>query len=599
MNFSSGATEYDITGDPEGWVLEFEYEFPEPGLELATWRLRSDSPRTPPRLKLSFSASLTDCQVKWHQKNHLAESHHFLPWWGRNGRLYTSLVRNAPVCSFLNLEGVNRMTFALSEATRDVFFSTGQHEARGGLFITEIELYATPGDPCLRADFTLRIDRRPLFYADALRQVADWYAAMPEYRPAPVPPEVRLPFYSTWYQFQKDVSASRLERELEFIREGGFRTVIVDYGWECDEVTGGGSTFSSCGRWEPSAGKFPDMAGHVRKFHDRGIGYMLWFSVPFVGCGAPEVFEQFEGKYLNPDAEDFRILDPRYPEVREFLIQTYERAVREWDIDGLKLDFVDLITTVDLFSSALLGDPAASTGYRGCSHRSVAEATGRLLADATERLKRLKPDLMIEFRQRYCGPATRRYATMFRASDCAYDMLENRVRTIDLRLLAGDTAVHSDMMIWSAGESAEVAALQILNVLFSVPQVSVLLEKLPERHRVMLNFWMRFMTEHREALQSGRLEPLHPELSYPLVTAYGKSEAITAVYERRMTAAVASRHLVVNATRGDAVNLELKTPGAVRCFDATGTPAGQFRFDRSGSVRCPVPPSGYLEFTPG
>ncbi len=35
------------------------------------------------------------------------------------------------------------------------------------------------------------------------------------------------------------------------------------------------------------------------------------------------------------------MLDPRYPEVREFLIGIYEKALLDWDLDGFKLDFVD------------------------------------------------------------------------------------------------------------------------------------------------------------------------------------------------------------------------------------------------------------------
>lgn len=59
----------------------------------------------------------------------------------------------------------------------------------------------------------------------------------------------------------------------------------------------------------------------------------------------------------------------------------------------------------------------------------------------------------------------RTYGNLFRAGDCANDAIENRVRTIDIRLLSGATAVHSDMLTWNVNEPVEIAADQITNVL--------------------------------------------------------------------------------------------------------------------------------------
>jgi len=590
MNFSTEQMNYELTGNLDGWNVSFHSESPEEHLEIASWRLESDAPRTPPAIKLSFRVPQKDSQVKWHPKTRLAESHHYLPWWWYGGRNHSALAQNAPVCCFMNLEGINRMTFALSDAVRDSFFSAGPKEGR---FIeTVLELYSVAEAPAAMLEFSVRIDRRPLFYADVLRAVSDWYAAMPEYAPLPVPESARMPLYSSWYQYQKDVSAAKLERELDRIAESGLKTVILDDGWQCEAVLGGGSTFVSCGEWQPYPGKFPDMAGHVRKFHDRSIRYMLWLAAPFVGCESKEVFARFEGKFLDPESTGTRTLDPRYPEVREFIIHTCERAVRDWNLDGLKLDFIDQFHLVGR------KDPAAEHDYAGCDIRNLPEAVDRLLTDIVTHLKTLRPDILIEFRQLYIGPAIRKYGNMLRASDCAHDMLENRVRTIDVRLLAGDTAVHSDMTIWSVDDTPEVAALQILNVLFSVPQISVLLEELPESHRNMLEFWIGFAIAHRNTLQLGRLVPLHPELSYPLVSACGTDETITAVYEKTMVVPVVSGlpHLIVNATHARELIVDLSVPPtAVRAFDVAGKEAETLCPEHAGLARIPVPPSGYLE----
>lgn len=189
-------------------------------------------------------------------------------------------------------------------------------------------------------------------------------------------------------------------------------------------------------------------------------------------------------------------LDPRFPEVRDYLIGLYEKALREWDLDGFKLDFID---TFEIRGE----DPAVAENYAGRDFKSLPEAVDVLLSETMRRLRAIKPEVMIEFRQRYIGPAMRKYGNMFRAADCPNDAVTNRVRTIDVRMLAGDSAVHADMLMWNYAEPVETAALQLLNVLFSVPQVSVRLEAVPAEHRAMLRFYLGFWREYRDVLLDG------------------------------------------------------------------------------------------------
>ena len=217
------------------------------------------------------------------------------------------------------------------------------------------------------------------------------------------------------------------------------------------------------------------------------------------------------------------MLDPRFPEVREFLISTYEKALVQWDIDGFKLDFIDSFR----FDGE---DPAVREDYAGRDLRSLPEAVNLLLSETRSRLERIKPGILIEFRQSYIGPAIRKYGNLFRVGDCPGDFLSNRLGVIDLRLTSGDTAVHSDMLEWNSRDTVENAALQLLNVIFSVPQISVRLADLPEEHREMLKFWLDFMRVHQEVLLHGKLTPYHPELNYPLVVAETETEMVIAVY---------------------------------------------------------------------
>ena len=310
------------------------------------------------------------------------------------------------------------------------------------------------------------------------------------------------------------------------------------------------------------------MRRHVEKIHRLGLKYLVWFSVPFVGDKS-NAGKIFAGKFLyRRDNINTWVLDPRFPEVREYLIGIYENAVKAWDIDGLKLDFIDNFR----FENK---DPALKDNYCGRDIKSLPEAVDALLTEAMCRLRLLKPDFLIEFRQSYIGPAIRKYGNMFRAADCPADAVANRVRTIDLRLTSGTTAVHSDMLEWHKDETAEVAALQLLNVLFSVPQISVKLASLPDSHRKMLKFWLGFWRQHRNTFLHGSLKPYHPELNYPLIIGESLKETVIAVYHStqiiKITYIQGHTYYVINSTEEAELVFDLeRAPAMVEKYNVLG-----------------------------
>lgn len=569
----------ELSGRLDGWSVRFREELAGEALSIIHVELMATEPGRLPEITFSFRVPQVDAQVKWHPLQELFDCHHYQPYWWRGGREPFALQRNCPVYSYLNLEGINTVSFALSDAFRPVFCSSGATEQ--SWIETGFTLFSVPETACGLVRFSIRIDRRRKFFADLLREIADWYSAMPENRPAlPVPEAARLPFYSTWYQFQKAVSQAELAKEADLIEQCRIRSIIIDDGWQSEAVSGGGMNMSSCGRWQAYPGKFPDLRELIECFHRRGIRCLLWLALPFVGTDRQELLTRFHGKLL-PGGGDRRLLDPRYPEVRSHLVDVCIRLVKEYRLDGLKLDFLDSIPL-----AAELESDGADTG-------SLPEGLARLLAGIRDALTALQPEIIIEFRQFYTGPGMRRYGNVFRASDCAHDLLQNRVRTIDLRLLAGNSAVHSDMLIWSCRDTPEVAALQILNVLFCVPQISVRLDDLPEEHRKMLTFWMEFCARHRRTLQEGVLHPEHPELSYPLVTAFGENETVTAVYQSGLIVRRNCRmpHLIVNAKHTGELPVDSETAGTVRLFDVFGRPAGMAEL-QPGLNRLKIPAAG-------
>ena len=317
--------------------------------------------------------------------------------------------------------------------------------------------------------------------------------------------------YSTWYSDHQHVSAESVERHARAGASYGCAAVIVDDGWQTDDTARG---YAYCGDWEPTSRTFPDMASHVRRVHELGLRYVLWIAPPLIGVHS-KAWDRLKDRILGfADGEVTAVLDPRYPEVREHLLESCIRPVRDWGVDGLKIDFID--------SWAWSSPPPAPDA--DCT--SVDEGVELLLQAITTELRKLRPDVLIEFRQDYVNPRLWQFGTFLRAGDCAMDPVENRVRTIDSRLLAGDRAVHSDMLMWHPSASAENVAQQFIGAMFSTPQVSMELDAMsPEHERVVRN-WLAFLSDHADVLLDGVLVPSRPDARYTQVRAVG---AVTVV----------------------------------------------------------------------
>ncbi|WP_246120383.1 glycoside hydrolase family 36 protein [Cohnella terricola] len=578
---------YRLSGSDGRFRATLSAESPEEGIDLVRVRIVADSPETPPALKLSWEHPIVDVQGVWHPNAYRERG--LSPDWAGG---YTSRsTRSAPVVCLFGGDNHSRMTFAFSDTLHTIVCKAGVNE-EAAEFHCSVSLFGEPEAPLTEYEAILRVDYRDRAYYDCLNDVQAWWSGLPGLTPSPVPPSAREPMYSTWYSFHQRLDPAAIEEQCRLARDLGCAAVIVDDGWQTDDNARG---YAHCGDWEASADKIPDMKAHVERVHALGMKYLLWYSVPYVGMHS-KAWDRFRDRmlYVLHD-RGWGVVDPRFPEVREYLIGIYERAMRDWNLDGFKLDFVD---------SFNLPDGTEPKFGEGRDYVSVPEAVDRLLSDVMARLSVAKPDVLIEFRQSYNGPYMRKYGNMFRAADCPNDSVENRVRTLDIRLLSGHTAAHSDMLMWHPNEPAESAALQLINVLFSVPQISVRLDRLPAVHARMAAYWLGFWNECKSTLLDGRLEPHHPELLYPLVMASDADRLIAAVYHRtivRLDRELPTEVLLVNGTREEGAYIESDMDRGSRTMtvrDCLGTVVlrSELRL-LPGVHRLPVPPSGTVSLT--
>jgi len=120
---------------------------------------------------------------------------------------------------------------------------------------------------------------------------------------------------------------------------------------------------------------------------------------------------------------------------------------------------------------------------------------------------------------------------MFRAFDCPNDPVSNRIRITDVKLLCGNTAVHSDMLTWHANEKVELAAIQLLNSFFGVLQMSVLLNQLSEAHFKMVEFYTSYWKSNADIFMDGTFVAYSPLANYPYLSSAKNDKIIYGLYE--------------------------------------------------------------------
>jgi len=462
----------------------------------------------PEKTKIKWNTSAAGSYMAWSPLE--VYMHGLSPNWQKSEAVSRSAC-GMPMQCYISACGENVVTVSADDVQTPMTIRSGVVEETGEL-AWELVLFSERTEMMTKYRTVLRIDERRIPYETMIRETAALWQK--EYPPK-INPYAFEPVYSTWYSYHQQLSP-RLTDELKAAAELGMKTVIIDDGWQTDDNSRG---YAYCGTWKVAKSKIPDIKAFVSEVHTIGMKVMLWYSVPFVGRYS-EVWERFSGNMLYDTNGEYGTLDPRYPQVREYLVSVYEQAVREWGLDGLKLDFIDWF----------MFEQESCISHSDMDILSVEKAVRVLLKEIYMRLTAINPEILIEFRQKYVGPVMLTYGNMLRAADCPMDAVTNRIRTVNLRLTSAQAAVHSDMLMWNYEDSVESAANQFINILFSVPQISVRINELSEKHYAMLRFYLALWKRNRKTITEGTIHALHPEANYTLVYAQKDGRVVAAAY---------------------------------------------------------------------
>jgi len=573
--------EITIAGEQVGFDPRMTQIFNENGLVIYNLEVNSETPLFPEPMTLRFK--LPGANVKGVWKPTTDFSKRIQADWELD-HMESRISIDSPVICLFGNDDTNVLTFSCSNAINTLEMNARLREEDNN-FYCHITLFSEAEQVISNFRAQIRLDYRSVHFSVSLKDTAKWWEGFDRLKPAFVPEIAKKTVYSTWYQFHQSLNLKLLLEECKMAYGMGYEVLIIDDGWQTND---GNRGYDYTGDWQPE--RFPDVVDFVTQLHATGMKVAFWYSVPFCGKKS-QAYKRFKGKFLTEDHRWAPVFDPRYPEVREYLIGLYSNALKDWRLDGFKLDFID---DFHLYEDTPLG------AKDGRDYASINEAVERLMTDVKDTLTAIKPDVFIEFRQKYTGPAMRKYGNMFRAFDCPGDAVMNRVRIADIRMLCGNTAVHSDMVTWHKEEAVEIAALQIINILFGVPQLSIFLTTAKKEHIKMIEFYTRYWNCNSDVLLNGEFLPSKPLANYPTQSVSKDNTLIVGVYEELVTT-LDSAHNTIHLHNGQLTNnLVIRNAtdwGTYACevFDCKGTTISNADIDfAKGLLELRIPPCGIL-----
>lgn len=534
-------------------------------------------------IQFCWTLPIYDIQYTW---NPLSEMDKGLKgdW---NHSVESKLSSSLPIVSFFNENEKNRYVCALTDVYNELKLNFGIHEEDGTLSCNvKIDLSQLNS----KESYQIKIyhDFDELLFCQSIRNAVKWIREENNLDMMYPVKAAFNPVYSTWYSFHQDLNSDLLEEELRVAKDLGYQTVILDDGWQTDDNQRG---YAYCGDWRIEKSKFPDFLSHVNRIKKLGMKYLVWFSVPFIGKYSKK-WNEFKEKILYFDEEiNAGVLDPRYPEVRMYLVNTYKTMVSEYGLDGLKLDFIDSFYCKNFVEV-----------NEDMDILSLQEAIRELMLTIKNELSQLNSDLLIEFRQDYIGVGMQEFGNIFRVKDCPYNFVQNRVGIADLRLLCVNSSIHSDMLMWHQDECDEAVALQILNVIFSTPQISVKLTTLKESHRNILKFWLQFMNKYRKLLLLSDFTPHLPQFQYPWIEVQNEEQHLIAIYQNLLCVKLEkwkSEVLILNASYQNKVLVNYNGPIIdlkLEIYNKYGNMIKTFQTSWDKGVHClEIPIGGFIK----
>lgn len=339
---------------------------------------------------------------------------------------------------------------------------------------------------------TVVICREKLQFAEAIKRFMRFCRKKQGIEFLPAPEWAREPVWCSWYSHLYVLTQKDVEDQISSLKKLGVRTVLIDASWfkKPEEAY-----FRKSGDYRPEKKLMPDLLGLARRLHAEGLKIMLWCVPHFLGIHS-EARKTME-PYCIWDGEnrDYHLC-VFCEEARIHAKDMVERLMRDYELDGLKFDFMDN-------NGPLCADPEHDHG-----DGNLEAARIEFMRAIRDGVLKANPNAAIEYRIAFSNITTLPFANCHRGNDAPYDADYMRRENLFLRLFCEyPAAVWNDYAYWHAQEKPANISLMLGVQIFSggVPTLSIDLAECPEENQQIIARWLEFYQEHREALAKAEL----------------------------------------------------------------------------------------------
>ena len=150
------------------------------------------------------------------------------------------------------------------------------------------------------------------------------------------------PQFNTWIEFNYDQEQGAIEEYAARLHAAGYDcgVFMIDCGWS-----------PYYGKWTFDPGKIPDPKGMIAKLHSYGFKVLLW-TCPFISPDSAESPRLRDGHMLIEKADGTpallqwwdgfsAVLDLTDPKARKWYLAQNKKLMREYGVDGFKMDAGD------------------------------------------------------------------------------------------------------------------------------------------------------------------------------------------------------------------------------------------------------------------
>ncbi|BBE16481.1 alpha-galactosidase [Aquipluma nitroreducens] len=548
--------------------------------------LHSTFAATPPSFNLSVKFPKDKINQIWNSKTWSNKSYFTIP-------SYDRAAANFSIISGLTINDHNQITVTCKDAYKAKFVSSNIKE-EGDSIVFSLGFFEDNPPLSNLQDYQAEVwvDFRSIHFSKAIYDASSWFLEDEFKKGVATADTTNVPVFSTWYPMHRNIPLENITRDLDSLKTFNFKSVLVDDGWQSLVQMKIDTAYSY------DENSFKTMSLFKKKCSDMGLPLYLWYSIPFIG-GNPVILKKFDGKYIRYRApRQMFVLDPRYSDVRKYLVSTYANFLSTWNFDGYWFDFL---------KGFYPKEGAVIDQDKGRDFVSIDLAVDTLYSDMKTRLNAIKPNFFMGQIFSVVGPNLVSYQNFLTGFVGVENTQVVREKMVNNRLLYGKFTPFMEVVAINQRESEEDIARKLQSVLFGNPYLSFYVTTLPEASKQTIRFWLDYWKTNHKVIFEGSFEPMQVSRFYPGIKVENEQKIIYMVYEDytiNLPVVLNKPVDVINSKTVGNIQFLLNKADAhynYEIFDCKGvsTEKGIVKCKSKNAVDFAVPTAGFIRITPG